>query len=121
MITPTGPAVFVQSFCEGDGRCYDGAGNLTVVGDNGTAAIFLVPSGNLTNLTQTLYFDVKKSSSTTVKHQTVAGDYAHAVKSISEANALKVRVDIAGIIHDPSVESYYDTIGAAIVDWFGSW
>ncbi len=113
--------VFNQSYCMGNGECYNGMEAGIITGVNGTALVFALPTDSLTNLTQYMYFDVQKSSSTTVKHQTVAGDYAHAVKTISYANAKKLRVDIAGIIHDSSVESYYDTIGAAIVDWQGSW
>lgn len=113
--------VFIQSYCMGNGECYEGAVGTTITGINGTGVVFELPTESLTNLTQYMYFDVRKSSSTTVKHQTAAGDYAHAVKTITRDNAKKLRVDIAGIIHDSSVESYYDTIGAAIVDWQGSW
>lgn len=116
-----GLPVFNQSYCMGNGECYDGMAATIITGVNGTGLVFELPTDSLTNLTQYMYFDVKKSSSTTVKHQTVAGDYAHAVKTITYANAKKLSVNIAGIIHDSSVESYYDTIGAAIVNWEGSW
>lgn len=120
-VKPAANIAFNQSYCTGNGNCYDGAGATIITGDYGSAAVFSLPSGTLTNLTQFMKFNVQKSSSATVKYQTVAGDYAHAVKSITEANAKKFRVDVVGIIHNSSVESYYDSIEAAIVDWQGSW
>lgn len=120
-VKPIGGIEFNQSFCHGNGECYDGAGYTPITGVNGSAAVFGVPDGTLTYLSQYIAFDVQKSSSTTVKNQTVAGDYAHAVKAISRDNAKKLSVNAGGIIHDSSVESYYDAIGAAIVDWTGSW
>ncbi len=113
--------IFEQKYCEGNGECYEGAGVSEIVGTNGTAAVFGLPTGNLTSLSQSMFIDVVKSGSGTVKNQTAAGDYAHATKTITRDNAKKLRVDVVGIIHDSSVESYYDTIGAAIVDWTGSW
>ncbi len=120
-VKPYGGIEFNQSFCRGNGECYDGAGYTPITGVNGTAAVFKVIDGTLTYLTQYLAFDVQKSSSTTVKNQIAAGDYAHAVKTISETNAKKLNVNTGGIIHDSSVDSYYDTIGTAIVEWTGSW
>ena len=113
--------IFEQNYCESDGDCYQGAAVTEIIGTNGVADVFGLPTGTLTSLKQSMYFDVQKSSSTTVKNQIVAGDYAHATKTITRDNAKKLRVDIAGIIHDSSAESYYDTIGAAIVNWTGSW
>lgn len=120
-VKPFGGIEFKQSFCRGNGECYDGAGNSNITGVNGTAAVFGLPDGTLTYLTQYLAFDVQKSSSATVKNQTAVGDYAHAVKAISRDNAKKLNVNTGGIIHDSSVDSYYDTIGTATVDWTGSW
>ena len=120
-VEPISGPIINQSFCEGNGECYEGTGASVVTGTNGIAAIFSLPSGTLTSLSQSMYFNVKKSGSGTVKSQTAAGDYAHATKTITRDNAKKLRVEVVGIIHDSSVESYYDTIGAAIVDWTGSW
>ena len=116
----TGP-IANQNFCEGNGDCYEGMGATLISGVNGSAAVFSLPSNSLTSLSQYMYFNVQKSSSGTVKNQTAAGDYAHATKTITRDNAKKLRVDVVGIIHDSSVESYYDTISAAIVNWTGSW
>lgn len=113
--------IFEQKFCHSAGDCTEGAAVTEIIGINGVGDVFSLPSGTLTSLSQSMYFDVQKSSSTTVKNQIAAGDYAHATKTITRDNAKKLRVDIAGIIHDSSVESYYDTIGAAVVSWTGSW
>ena len=120
-VEPISGPIINQSYCESNGECYEGTVSSVVSGINGTAVIFSLPSSTLTSLSQSMYFNVKKSGSGTVKNQTAAGDYAHATKTITRDNAKKLRVDVVGIIHDSSVESYYDTIGAAIVDWTGSW
>lgn len=122
-VTPLDSWTFKESICYGGGGCMDSASGTRVMGKYGSGVVFHLPTDSITYLTQTYYFSVKKTdSSTTVLNQLAAGDYAHAVSTVSETNALKFRVDLNGIIHDPGIEeAYYDSIGAAIVEWHGTW
>lgn len=86
----------------------------------GAGATFKLPTGNVSSLTQTMYYDVEKNTTSTILSQKAYGDYAHATSTISESNALKYTVS-SSIILNSSISSYYDSISSAIATWNGSW
>ncbi len=89
---------------------------------SGSAATFKVPTGDLTYLKQTIYFDVQKNTDATIIEQKISGDYAHAVKTISQAKALKFTVSNIGITYSNSdIKNSYDEIQESQVTWKGSW
>ena len=87
----------------------------------GVGVSFKLPEGNISNLTQTIYFDVEKNTTSTVVRQTAYGDYSHATSSITYDNAKKYNVSGSGIILNTSIKSYYDEIDYAKATWSGSW
>ena len=112
--------LFSQYYCKTSGSCYTSSTNTPQVFTNGAGTSFALPSGDLTTLRQTFYFDVEKTGSGTLVSQIAAGDYAHATSSISLTNSKKYSVGAGGIQHNGN-SSYYDAIGAATATWSGSW
>lgn len=116
----SGSLHFSQQYCLADGGCTTTTTYTGTKGPNGASATFKLPSGTLTALIQSLYFDVEKSSGT-VTSQAAFGDYSHATKSITKTNALKHTVDTSGINLKNDVVSYYDEISPAVATWYGTW
>lgn len=86
----------------------------------GVGTVFEMPSGDVTNITVTLSFDVEKNTTETLYAQDIYGDYAHATSIISLANAKKFTVNDAGIVLN-GTSSYYDEISTANVTYVGTW
>lgn len=112
---------FSQTYCITGGDCNTVSTYYPNTFTTGAAATFRVPTGDLSSLSQTLYFDVQKATTSTVIKQYASGDYAHAIKSINYIDAQKYKVTNSGIIFDSSVENYFDEIQVARAIWTGSW
>ncbi|MBQ7789713.1 MAG: hypothetical protein IJ399_00465 [Bacilli bacterium] len=111
---------FNQEYCLSSGSCYNSSINYPQIFSNGAGTSFALPSGSLSSLKETLYFDVEKNTSATITSQLAASDYSHATSTISLANSKKYSVNANGISLN-GVSSYYDNINAAKAYWSGSW
>ncbi len=121
-VRPSGTPSFSQYYCNPSG-CTTSTSRTTQIFSNGTSATFKLPSGTLSALDQTFYFDVAKTNpNSTIISQLAAGDYAHATTSTTLSNALNHQViQTSGIVLDSSIVGNYDTISQAIVYWSGTW
>jgi hypothetical protein len=111
---------FTQNYCLSNGNCYNSSVNYPQIFTNGAGTSFALPSGNLSSLKETLYFDVEKNTTATITSQLAASDYSHATSSISLNNSKKYTVNANGISLN-GVSSYYDNMSAAKAYWSGSW
>ena len=112
---------FSQSYCLSSGNCYTSSTHYPQIFTSGVGTTFLLPSGNLTSLSATIYFDVEKNTTSTITSQLAAVDHSHATKSISLTNAKKYSVSGATGIVLNGISSYYDAINPAKAYWSGSW
>lgn len=113
---------FEQTYCPVNGACRTIQGYYAQTFASGSAATFKLPAGDLTKLTQTIYFDVEKvNSNSTVISQKISGDYSHAIKTVSVDTAQKFTISNSGILYDASVRSSFDEIQTAQVTWNGNW
>lgn len=115
----SGDLHFAQDYCTNDG-CSCTVSYTGTKSSTGATSTFKLPSGTLTALIQTFYFDVEKNAST-VTSQSAYGDYSHATKTITKTNALKHTVGTSGIKLKSEISSYYDSISYALARWTGSW
>ncbi len=114
--------VFTQEYCNATGTCYSNSGHNPEVRTTGAATIFPLPSGTLSSLTQTMYFDVAKNTSSTITTQYVEGDYSHAQSSVALSNVFGTYAAYgSGIILTSSVRSSYDSIALAETLWTENW
>lgn len=114
------PIIFRQDYCTTDGVCNKTTSFYNYKGTNGSGAMFSLPSGSLSSLSQYIEILVEKTnSSTTVVEQELDADYAHAQKSISYNSAKDFYIDTCGI--QPANSTYYDSINEATVKWTGTW
>ena len=116
-----GTPVFQQEYCYTNGKCYTSGAHSYQVFAAGVGTTFSLPTGDLSSLKQTFYFDVEKNTTLTLISQEAYGDYSHAQKSISFENAKKYSVNSLGIMLDAAAKSYYDEINYTIVEWNGNW
>lgn len=119
----SGGIEYKQSYCNVDGNCYsENAGYYNYRGSNGYGAMFHLPSGSLTSLSQSISILVEKTnSSSTIIEQVCAADYSHAQKTISYSLAKDFTVDTGGIKLLGDNYSYYDSINTASTTWEGTW
>ena len=75
----------------------------------GGSVVYKMPS-NVTSLSSNLYFDVKKNTNDTLTELEMCGDYAHAMTPVTQTQAANHTISSGGIVHDPSVYSYYDAV-----------
>ena len=91
---------------------------------NGDSATFLLPLPNLSSLTITYYYTVKKNNpANTITSQAIFGDYAHGIDSsltTSQAENHEVWQNF-GIVFNNSVYNKFDTNDEADVYWSGTW
>lgn len=111
---------FSQEYCISGGGCSCTTSYTSTQTSTGATATFKLPTGTLTALIQSFYFDVDKNAST-VTDQYAYGDYSHATKTITKANALKHSIGQTGIKLNSSISSYYDSISYALARWTGKW
>jgi hypothetical protein len=113
---------FIQEYCTSSSSCTSSTANYPQIFTSGAGTTFKLPTGTLTSLKQTLYFDVEKNTTSTIILQEAYGDYSHATSSISLTNAKKFSVVAnVGISLNSSITSYYDAIGVAKAGWEGTW
>lgn len=113
---------FTQEYCTSLSNCTTSTTNYPQIFSSGAGTTFKLPTGTLTSLKQTLYFDVEKNTTSTIILQEAYGDYSHATSSISLTNAKKYNVVAnVGISLDSSITSYYDAISVAKASWEGTW
>lgn len=116
----SGKLNFSQEYCISGGGCSTGLAYTGTTTSTGSTAIFKLPTGTLTALIQSFYFDVDKNAST-VTSQKAYGDYSHATKTVSKANALNHTIGKSGITLKGSSIDYYDEISTVVATWSGSW
>lgn len=112
---------FSQNYCLSSGSCYTSSAHYPQIFTSGAGTTFLLPSGSLTSLDATMYFDVEKNTTNTIISQLAAADHSHATQSISLTNAKKFTVSGASGIVLNGISSYYDAINPAKQYWSGSW
>ncbi len=113
---------FQQNYCDESNNCSSSNIYTKNTSSTGIGASFKLPSGSLSSLSSYFYYDVeKRDGSNTVTSQNAYGDYAHATKQITQANATNYIVNRGGIILEDSVTSYYDETPTSTAKWTGSW
>lgn len=117
-----GNPYFLQEYCYTDGTCATSTTNDSQIFASGAGTTFKLPSGSLSSLKQTFYFDVEKNTSSTIIAQSAFSDYSHAIKTITKENAKKYSVSRSlGIVLNSSIDSYYDVFSVAEASWSGTW
>lgn len=111
---------FKQNFCYSLTECSSSTVHSYKNTSTGGSAAFKLPSSKVVKLASYLYFDVVKNTSATITSQNAYGDYAHATKSISEANSRNYNITKSGITFN-GISSYYDEIPCATAKWTSSW
>lgn len=118
-LQPKGSAVFSQYYCYAKDDCYLSYDiNNRRTSSGGVGISFKLPSGNLTELKQTIYVDMQKNTDAEVLRQVIVGDYAHAQNEINLAEARKFDMNLAGIY---TYSYLYDDMGIATLKWEGCW
>jgi len=114
---------FNQYYCYSDGSgCYTTYTNYPQIFTYGAGTSFALPTGSLSTLKETFYFDVTKNTTNTITVQHAYADYAHATSTISLANSKKYSVDQnIAIALNSSISSYYDSMSIADASWTGTW
>lgn len=120
-VKASGTAFFKQRYCATNGVCKTSSTYYPQTFVSGSSATFHLPTGDLTSLIQTFYFDIEKAVDETIIRQVVTADYAHAVKTVKITDAIKLSVSNAGIKLDNSIQDSYDEISPAEATWTGSW
>lgn len=116
-----GNTFFEQDYCYDSGSCYTSTTNYPQTFSTGVGTSFAIPTGDLSSLSQTFYFDVEKNTSYTIVSQKAYGDYSHATSTVSLANSKKYSVASGGISLDTTIYNSYDAINKATASWSGSW
>ena len=113
---------FVEEYCRPNGYCSTITLDTVQIFNYGAGTSFLVPSGDLSSLKQTFWFDVEKNTTNTITIQKAYGDYAHATSTVGMMDATNYTVSqSAGIVLGSSISSSYDSIPVADASWYGSW
>ena len=113
---------FEENYCRSSSECYQNTSYYRFIGLQGVGAMFKVPSGTLTELSQYLEFNIaKKNSGSTITYQVAAGDYRHATSSIPYEDAKDFTITLGGVQLDNSIANYYDTLTVADAIWTGTW
>lgn len=112
---------FNQTYCLTNGTCKTLTTYYPQYFSSGTSATFKIPEGSLSSLSQTIFFDVTKNVDATITSQAAYGDYSHATKTVTVAQAKSFSVGTSGIQFNNGIGNYYDDIMPAIATWSGSW
>lgn len=87
----------------------------------GGAAVYKLPTGTIKSLSANLYYDVSKSTSSTITSLSICGDYAHATSNVSVNNVADYSISIYGINLGPTLAGSYDATPCAMeyasVNW----
>lgn len=112
---------FNQTYCLTNGTCKTLTTYYPQYFSTGTSATFKVPEGSLSSLSQTIFFDVNKNTNATITSQAAYGDYSHATKNVTVAQAKNFTMGTSGILFNDGIGNYYDDIMPAVATWSGSW
>lgn len=112
---------FNQYYCFTNGECKNNSAHYGKTTSNGGGASFKIPSGDLTVLNSTIYFDVKKNVSATILRQDAYGDYSHATSSVSSSQSQNYSINSLGINLNGAISNSYDSIPVAQATWNGNW
>lgn len=112
---------FSLYYCKTDGTCNTTSSHYPQTFAAGSGTSFKLPTGSLTALIATFYFDVVKTNNVTVTSQIAAADYAHATSSVTSSESMNYTVGPGGISLGSSISSKYDAMNSAIATWSGTW
>lgn len=113
---------FDQTYCDLNNSCKTINIYYPKITTTGSGATFKLPTGDLTALSQTIYFDVEKNvNDAKVISQKAVGDYSHAVKTVTSTQARKYNISIIGITLDSSIIDSFDEMSSTTTLWEGSW
>lgn len=112
---------FTQTYCLTSGTCKTLTTYYPQYFTSGASATFKVPEGNLSSLSQTIFFDVTKNTNATINTQKAYGDYSHATETVSVNQAKNFIAGTAGIQFNDNTSLYYDDIAPATATWSGAW
>lgn len=112
---------FTQTYCLTSGTCKTLTTYYPQYFTAGASATFKVPEGNLSSLSQTLFYDVTKNVNATIISQKAYGDYSHATDTVTVAQAQNFTVGTSGIQFNDNTSNYYDEIDPAVATWSGTW
>lgn len=121
-VTVDGSLNFSQRYCTSTSSCTTSKKFTGKVDSFGASAVFKIPSGTFSSLTQKLSFKVKKAGNYTIVDQIASGDYSHAQSSITESLAKEHTMHHSeGIVLSANAASKYDEIRPAVATWNGTW
>ena len=110
---------FTRHYCDYDG-CYNSNIGAIKTADYGAGASFKVPSGTLTGLGASLYFDVTKYVSGTITYQEFCGEYAHGTNT-TLTESQNYGIATGGIAFKGSSIDKYVIMGCSYGTWTGTW
>ncbi len=110
---------FTRHYCDYDG-CYNTTVGAIKTAPYGAGASFKVPSGTLTGLSASLYFDVEKVSSDTLTYQEFCGEYAHGTNT-TLSDSQNYTIATGGIAFGAGAASKYVIMGCSYGTWTGTW
>lgn len=122
-VTIDGNVSFIQQYCTSSTDCTTNTSGTIKMSNTGVTAVFKLPnSTSYTSMNQSLSFKVKKNTTSSIIKQVAAGDYSHAISSITSSNTSYHSINsIDGIVLAQNISNYYDSINSAIATWSGSW
>lgn len=110
---------FTRHYCDYD-DCYNSNVGAIKTGRYGAGASFKIPSGTLTGIGASLYFDVEKYVSETLTYQEFCGMYAHGTNTtLTESKDYTIAT--GGIGFGASAVDKYVVMGCSYGTWTGTW
>lgn len=110
---------FVRHYCDYD-DCYNSNLGAIKTSRYGAGASFKIPSGTLTGMAASLYFDVQKDVSWTLTYQEFCGEYAHG-DGTSLTESKDYTIATGGIGFGASAVDKYVIMGCSYGTWTGTW
>lgn len=110
---------FTRHYCDYD-DCYNSNVGAIKTGRYGAGASFKVPSGSLTGLGASLYFEVVKDVSGTLTYQEFCGMYAHGTNT-TLTESQNYGIATGGIAFKGTSVNKYVIMGCSYGTWTGTW
>ena len=110
---------FTRHYCDYD-DCYNSNVGAVKTGRYGAGASFKVPSGSLTGLGASLYFEVVKDVSGTLTYQEFCGMYAHGTNT-TLTESQNYGIATGGIAFKGTSVNKYVVMGCSYGTWTGTW
>ena len=110
---------FTRHYCDYD-DCYNSNVGVIKTGRYGAGASFKIPSGTLTGIGASLYFDVVKDVSWTLTYQEFCGMYAHGTNT-SLTDSQNYTIATGGIGFGAAAVDKYVVMGCSYGTWTGTW